>query len=191
MLSRSFGWVRVRLEKSQRRLCFALSLRDTLSASFRSGNSSRRGAAAARSRGPSSGSSSISRRTVSRMSFSSFFVSSASATLTLDLRSTLPLAADARLDPAELSARIPASFGDLVEQIDGPVASAGRRPGGRLEGPLDRGAQGLRRLLRDGELDHDRSLPPGTDSGPPPIPSPDGASPQAEHAVRARRPSPW
>src|SRR3954452_20043701 len=96
MLSRSFGLAAERLEKVQLRQWRARSERETLSTSFRSGNSIRSGAAAALSRGPSSGSASISRSTASRISLSSFFVSSS---LEPDPRLEVKPFADFAFDP--------------------------------------------------------------------------------------------
>src|SRR4051794_3332666 len=150
MLRRSFGCARVRVEKFQRSEWLPASLRETLTASFRSGNSNRSGPAAARIRGPSSGSTSISRRTASRMSLSSFFVSFSLVTFTFDLRSSLALPSHGGLDLPQLIAHPSPPLCDLVEQVDRPVASARRRLRGRLEGPLDRGAQRLGGFLRAG-----------------------------------------
>src|SRR5262249_560222 len=93
MLRRSFGSICDFLAKSQRSECRPLSARHTLRTTFRSGNSKRSGAAAARSRGPSSGSASIWCITVSRISRSSLADSKTlrfplDAAITLNLRSS-------------------------------------------------------------------------------------------------------
>src|SRR5829696_186769 len=78
--------------------------------------------------------------------------------LNLNLRSTLPLPSHRGLDLPDLLADAPSALGDLVEQLHSAVARARGRAGGRLEGPLDRGAQRLERLLGHGQL-HGPTLP--------------------------------